>query len=608
MPDTIVVSQTTFGARKHLQTQSFGRFAFIAGCILFMAPLLALVLVILPELLDPGTVEGEAWTHISFWGAVAMLSLVAVRVAVLGFQLLFTGATKLAATWAPSPYPPPFRSQSRLVHGLTHGELQQVIQDDWPTRFLRSLSPGYVFAPPWVRDAASSALRAGVNTAIAGVIIGAALVIGKVILSSEGLLESVSENNAPLAIALEGLGDRLPVGAAVALVLAGLLIAAASTTLLQQVAAPDISMSRQGQRVKGALTPEDMPQMLKRVLDDEAWRGQPRSRVDVNGLITAGGGVRDAGPVRGTVLFEGHVRAADGAAQSPWFAPGATGVVAIVAALLLLFIGAPSPGLGQLAFPGAAAKPEYFIGGPFFPTAIWVACMWAVVGHGKMLLGRSQRLSEIYRYESDVIFIEASGSYSRSEINVGKAMSDSIESRNLAVRSDLTLTYWGARACSEEFRPGNEREVISLHQDEGVDAAVYALVEFLQVEQSAGFTPLQPDLTAEAMQQLVDVNVQIEVAKQRAIVASGGYIDRVLADAADAPQLPAAGVPAAPGRPPADVSGVPSHLRSAADAAAPDGVSDALTARITRLNNLHTAGLISDEEFQAKRRELLAEL
>ena len=84
--------------------------------------------------------------------------------------------------------------------------------------------------------------------------------------------------------------------------------------------------------------------------------------------------------------------------------------------------------------------------------------------NGTRLVNLARFMFDSARFRSLGIYIEFAGNLSKAEIKLGKGMADSIESSNVAVRSDFTARFWAAEMISEAERLDAPRDLLALNQ------------------------------------------------------------------------------------------------------------------------------------------------
>jgi hypothetical protein len=128
---------------------------------------------------------------------------------------------------------------------------------------------------------------------------------------------------------------------------------------------------------------------------------------------------------------------------------------------------------------------------------------------GGFLRTQGQALLMAYHFRSTAIYFELIGNIFRSDVRMGKGMLDSIESSNVAVRSDFTVRFWAAEMISEAPTLLSPRSLLALNQ---TDEAAYWLQYFrsgLHKLRSEGVRPMGVDLVSDEAQNIVQANVGV---------------------------------------------------------------------------------------------------
>jgi len=94
---------------------------------------------------------------------------------------------------------------------------------------------------------------------------------------------------------------------------------------------------------------------------------------------------------------------------------------------------------------------------------MWILAMIAM-GASVNFIKNARKLFDSARFVSTGILVDFEGSLARSDVRVGKAMMDSVESSNVAVRSDFVARFWAAELISESPKLEEDRCLLEAYQ------------------------------------------------------------------------------------------------------------------------------------------------
>jgi hypothetical protein len=323
---------------------------------------------------------------------------------------------------------------------------------------------------------------------------------------------------------------------------------------------------------------------LRDELERVAWDDERASTYWERDEATAEVSVADTGTVRLRTIIESPVSLEEDAVPSYWLVPAITGVVITIIAFATYYSALP------VASDFVPRDRADVLNGPLVPTALWTLAVLLVAGVGPLLVQTARLMAGVYHYRSIVVYVEIDGSFTRSEVNVGKARTDSIESRNLVVRSNLVLRYFVAEVASESLDLTATRRLIALESTASTDAMLPTLVAVLQDQLEAGVAPVSVDLGAAGTRRGVASNLATLQASTSALgtpaVEVPAIAPKLSGDTDDGPISP-------PEPPP----------KSDAEPA-----SRGALGRLSELQAIFDAGHLTAEEFEQKKAEIIAEL
>jgi len=130
------------------------------------------------------------------------------------------------------------------------------------------------------------------------------------------------------------------------------------------------------------------------------------------------------------------------------------------------------------------------------------------VNSGKFL-NRADALFEILTFKSQAILIDLEGNLFRSDIRIGKAMVDSIESSNVAIRSDFTARFWSAELISEVKTIDSKRDLLALRINKECENWMDFFKREILKLRDEGIKPLGVDFRTSEVDNMVKANVAI---------------------------------------------------------------------------------------------------
>ena len=157
--------------------------------------------------------------------------------------------------------------------------------------------------------------------------------------------------------------------------------------------------------------------------------------------------------------------------------------------------------------------------------------------NGTRLVNLARFMFDSARFRSLGIYIEFAGNLSKAEIKLGKGMADSIESSNVAVRSDFTARFWSAEMISEAERLDAPRDLLALNQNpESAQWINFFKNAILQLREER-VKPVGVELRSAEAEELIQANISI--AGLRAQAQNGVPLNLIQAsEAIKPPELP----------------------------------------------------------------------
>jgi hypothetical protein len=284
-------------------------------------------------------------------------------------------------------------------------------------------------------------------------------------------------------------------------------------------------------------------QVLNRLPEKSAgltWEGFPnRYQRPTELKSTATTGLTDAATFRTGLFVEQQPQPIPRPdIPSAYLLLGVGWLLRLAALALFLFYVLPDP-VRQMA--SAAAVAPY----PWAPVYVGIvlAAAWSARCAGEDFVTYATSLFQSARFRSTAILIEFEGSLTRSDLRVGKAMIDSVESSNVAVRSDFTARFWAGELLSEARSLDRPRRLLAICQTEESHKWIDFFRQQIAQMREEGVQILGLDLQSREAAQVVQANVNIAAlqasARESVQALTGVPLGGVLPAAPPVPQLAA---------------------------------------------------------------------
>ena len=260
--------------------------------------------------------------------------------------------------------------------------------------------------------------------------------------------------------------------------------------------------------IRGGGDPNRIPHGLEHELGVMRPDAGTPNRTTVHGFEMQEGGVEDAGQFDGVITVENQPEIVETKAEATNNLLLLIGSVYQVIFLLWVF---DVPAFAQGAIPPG-------------PTGAILVGRWALqlVG-GLFMLGAGNRLISqptvrlnTFRSRSLGVALSIKGNYGRSNVRVGKARDDSIESDNLVVRSDCSVTGHAAALLTESFGLTGAREIVGMVADEKARQVEGVVAGWLSKFEQQGATIVGVDLQDEKLSEMVQANITVQARRESA--------------------------------------------------------------------------------------------
>lgn len=226
------------------------------------------------------------------------------------------------------------------------------------------------------------------------------------------------------------------------------------------------------------------------------------------------GGVEDTGKVSGELFLETQPQ--DAPHRRPivtWFYLAA----AIAFLILGLVITTKVPeGLAQAYDAAVLGTALAYVG------SLAVGITYANTGKG--FLNHALYLLNSFRFESTLVYVWVEGTFGRTEVKAGRAITDSFETSNIVVRSDSHVRTYTSRLLTEtdaledssreEPALMGRRSVVGMSADSEAQRALRLAEECVERFEKAGVVLRAIDVGAGSVQEIAQTNIAYHQAKQ----------------------------------------------------------------------------------------------
>lgn len=132
----------------------------------------------------------------------------------------------------------------------------------------------------------------------------------------------------------------------------------------------------------------------------------------------------------------------------------------------------------------------------------------------KKFIVRASLMHSSFMYNSLLIYLVVNGIMGKSEITAGKANTDSIETRNIVLRSDSQIRIYATKIRSENKNIMAERKIIAMLIDEEVRDMVNNVICSINSFKDEGVSIRGVNLNTDSINMISQANIKIEEAKQ----------------------------------------------------------------------------------------------
>jgi hypothetical protein len=223
---------------------------------------------------------------------------------------------------------------------------------------------------------------------------------------------------------------------------------------------------------------------------------------------------------------------------------------------------------------------------------------WAAVNIGSTFLGRSYRFFNLFRWQSDVVYLDMQGTYTASKIGLGDGRGGQLHSSRVSLQSDTHLVTKGFRLISETVELEGNRTIVSATTPPNFEERIKRLVAEMHRFKDSSGKLASIDIHDESFSELASANAQLT--KGNAAARAAGHISGARAARAEA----APSLKSPESAKPAQIAETGKKEKTGGG---PAEVND-IHARLERLKQLLDSGIINQAEYDQQRASIIKSL
>jgi len=251
--------------------------------------------------------------------------------------------------------------------------------------------------------------------------------------------------------------------------------------------------------IRGGGDPNEFCPLLEKALYDYRYNGLP-NRTEKTGFEKIDKlSFNETGSYEGHFSIETHPRYLG--SKENGFVPYIYLGIALVAALVALIYFA--------IIPTVVSKPNHLL--QIFGNAIAGIIMFRT---SVRFFQRTLLLLNNHTFESVFFHVVFSGTIGKTEITAGKAITDSIETKNIVIRSDSQLKIYASKLLTENTAISDDRYVTAMLNDEQLGQIMNSVLEAVNSFRDEGVAVRGIDFSSDSINNLTQANVKIQEAKR----------------------------------------------------------------------------------------------
>jgi hypothetical protein len=429
-----------------------------------------------------------------YFALLTMAGLVSLVWLFWGIKSFVTGMKNLARIVVPPRTPPDFKDGEEIENAFTRKEMPiyQMAQSGPLAVARKYLSDRVAYMTPTTRDVVEMNVNY-VRRVIVFIVIVAVLVFARGFLPPD-VLHRVSPPEDFLSF------PALFVGILVAVAVFRIY----TTFRLLPDSLPRCDALETIVTAKGAGDPFQLPAAIEEKFLSIRTQGMP-NRVIRTGFQEKEGGVENTGRFEGKIFVETQptqVELSSPAVVTPYLMAG----VLLLAASMYILIREPHQPEGDY-------QAQMWQGADLF-WGVLKGLVFASIGSG--ILKQAHRLLAVFRYESLITFVTVEGSYGRSEVKAGKAITDSFETSNTVVRSDCHSRVYVASTLTEHYSLDGDRHIIGMVVSSEANNVQDLARDVFKTFEKKGVTVRGIDIGSESIEEIARANILYQQQKRLA--------------------------------------------------------------------------------------------
>ena len=430
-------------------------------------------------------------SHAIFIGSIVLVSITFISWFVWGIKSLFSSFKNFGTISIPPNLPPNFESIDMVESSMIKGEMP--IYRIPKTGPLASARKYFGDKIPYLTPQAR--LVAEENFSFAGKVI--TFIIFLILIAT---LIHVLPSSVYYDIALNPHTIRLPYLFGILLIITAIIKMISIKYLMPDVI-PKTEISEDIATIRGGGDPNSLlPEVEKALLEIRKKKIQNRVKKEFGS--SNDGIIKDTGKFAGRMCIENQPNLIHYASSSAVIIFLIIGFITIVYGLLVL------TGLSEISRYSANEFGTLF--NRFF-TFIQGLTFTIIGGH---CFRQAYFLLASFRYESIMIYIDFDGVIGKSEIRAGKAITDSFETSNTVIRSDIQFRIFTSKLLSENYEMDGERYIISMITDAESESAKDIVLNAINNFADKGVVIRGIDVSSESIESISKANVIYHKAKK----------------------------------------------------------------------------------------------
>ncbi len=250
---------------------------------------------------------------------------------------------------------------------------------------------------------------------------------------------------------------------------------------------------------KGGGDPNNFCPLIEKAYQELRYKGLPNRKYKTGFKKVEELSLNETGSFNGQFIIETHPNIIKYNIPAAIYIYLAIGVIAVTAGTIILSNIQPLLNIPGTFIEGAFA----LIGGIIFFNT------------GSINLKRAELLLNTYKYESLVSFIDIEGTIGKSEVTAGKAITDSLESKNVVIRSDAQLKIYTSKVLTENYTLHGKRYISAMIMDEDAQRAGQLVKDKVEEFGSEGITVRGIDVGSKSVSELTQANLMVQQAKKK---------------------------------------------------------------------------------------------